>query len=263
MKDQTAADSEQISDGQRPDVAIAPSRDSTSVAVKPLGRKAYGSIGHLPESRLGPGDHRVPDGQAAICTVKVRDKHDRIIVQEKLDGSCVAVALVEGVLHPLGRAGWPAASSPYEQHKLFAQWVWAHEARFRAVLRNGERIVGEWLAQAHGTKYELGPREPFAAFDIMIEDQRIAIDDFLNRVGERFFLPHTLHDGVALPVSAAMALHQEQCWPCDGIEGVVYRVERRGAVDFLAKYVRPDKVDGRYLPDVSGQPEVWNWRPDW
>ena len=130
-------------------------------------------------------------------------------------------------------------------------------------MRNGERIVGEWLAQAHGTKYELGPREPFAAFDIMVADQRLPLDEFVNRVGERFFRPHTLHDGAAMPVSAAMALHQEQSWPCDEIEGVVYRVERRGTVDFLAKYVRPDKMDGRFLPDVSGQPEVWNWRPDW
>jgi len=31
----------------------------------------------------------------------------------------------------------------------------------------------------------------------------------------------------------------------DPIEGLVYRVERKGKVDFLAKWVRPDKV-GRY-----------------
>ena len=55
---------------------------------KTLGRKAYGSIGHLPNSRVGPKDHHVHEGQARICTVKARDKHDRVIVQEKLDGSC-------------------------------------------------------------------------------------------------------------------------------------------------------------------------------
>jgi len=41
----------------------------------------------------------------------------------------------------------------------------------------------------------------------------------------------------------------------------VYRVERKGKVEFLAKYVLPDKVDGRYFPEISGQPEVWNWQP--
>lgn len=144
----------------------------TAPAVKPLNRKAYGSIGHLPESRMGPGDHHVHEGQALICTTKVRDKHDRVIVQEKLDGSCVAVALLDGTLHPIGRAGWPAISSKYEMHQLFAAWVWKHEDRFRAVLREGERICGEWLAQAHSTIYDLTDREPFAPFDLMTGDKR-------------------------------------------------------------------------------------------
>jgi Putative restriction endonuclease len=87
---------------------------------KPLGIKNYGSIAHLPNSRMGEGDHKCPDGQARIATIKVRDKHDRIIVQEKLDGSNVGVALINGVLCSLGRAGYLAADSPYEQHWRFA-----------------------------------------------------------------------------------------------------------------------------------------------
>jgi hypothetical protein len=43
-----------------------------------------------------------------------------------------------------------------------------------------------------------------------------------------------------------------------GVPGTVTSgVERRGEVDFLAKYVRPDKVDGKYL---GGEP-IWMWRP--
>lgn len=237
-------------------------------AVKPIGRKAYGSIGHLPCSRMGPGDHHVSPGQARICTEKTRDKHDRIIVQEKLDGSCVAVALVDGTLHPLGRAGWPAVSSKYEQHQLFAQWAWEREERFRAVLREGERIVGEWLAQAHGTRYALATAEnsePFAPFDIMRGDVRMPFDDFAERIYRQFTPPTLLFSRYgAVSVAEAMAendsfKHRFGC--CDETEGVVYRVERKGAIDFLAKYVRPDKVDGRYLPEMSGGEEVWNWRP--
>jgi len=56
---------------------------------KPLGRKSYGSIPHLPGSRLGPGDYHAHEGQARIATEKARDKHDKIYVQEKLDGSNV------------------------------------------------------------------------------------------------------------------------------------------------------------------------------
>jgi len=32
-------------------------------------------------------------------------------------------------------------------------------------------------------------------------------------------------------------------------------------VDFLAKYVRTDKVDGAYLPEITGHQELWNWHP--
>src|SRR3954451_14610433 len=120
--------------------------------TKPLGIKAYGSICHLPGSRLGPGDHKLNPGQAKILTEKVRDKHDVIIVQEKLDGSNVAVArLDDGSVVALGRAGYPAISSKYEQHRLFAAWVYARLGQFD-FLQPGERLCGEWLAQAHGTR---------------------------------------------------------------------------------------------------------------
>ncbi len=229
--------------------------------AKPLGRTAYGSIGHLPGSRLGPGDHAVPEGQARICTVKARDKHDRIIVQEKLDGSCVSVALLQGAIVPLGRSGYPAITSPFPQHHLFHDWAMANEQRFRAVLKDGQRIVGEWLALAHGTRYELGEREPLGVFDIMQGDQRLPFDEFCGAVGEHFQKPHLLHCGGPLSIEAALTIHAQNRWPSEQIEGVVYRVERRGEVDFLAKYVRPDKTDGGYLPEISGKEAVWNWRP--
>ena len=235
---------------------------SSDAKTKPLGIKSYGSIGHLPMSRLGPGDHAVHQGQARICTERTRDKYDRVIVQEKLDGSCVAVACLGGRLHALGRAGWLAESSPYAQHALFAAWVVQNEERFRNVLREGERIVGEWLAQAHGTIYKLDELEPFAAFDIIIRDHdRMLFDDFVRRVDATFARPHVLSIGPALSVPEAMQLHERNHWPCEETEGVVYRVERKGAVDFLAKFVKPGKVDGKYLPEQSGQPAIWNWQP--
>jgi hypothetical protein len=71
--------------------------------TKPLGRKAYASIPHLPGSRLGPGDHRCPESQAAICLSQARDRFDRTIVTEKLDGSDTAIANVGGAV--CSRAG--------------------------------------------------------------------------------------------------------------------------------------------------------------
>lgn len=230
--------------------------------IKPLGRKAYGSIGHLPNSRLGPSDSSVSPGQAKICTTLARDKHDVVFVQEKLDGSCTAVARIGDEIVALGRAGWRADSSPHEQHRLFSDWVRQHESRFRSVLNDGERLVGEWLAQAHGTRYEIrGGYEPWAPFDLMIGGVRLPFTLFFARASTHFLLPHLLHSGGPIPVEDALSIHEAKRWPCDEIEGVVYRVERRGKVDFLAKHVRHNKIDGKYLPEVSGQPAVWNWRP--
>lgn len=233
-----------------------------SVLAKPLGIKAYGSIAHLPGSRMGPADHHCHEGQARICTEKARDKHDRIIVQEKLDGSCVSVAKIDGALVALGRSGYLASSSPYEQHQMFAAWVGHNDHRFDMVINDGERIVGEWLAQAHGTRYAL-THEPFVPFDIMRGGQRLTFDEVRGRVlSVGFTQPRLLCDGQPYSIAQAIrAIETSGHGAIDPVEGAVWRVERKGVVDFLAKYVRPDKVDGSYLELVTGKEPVWNWRP--
>lgn len=245
---------------------------------KPLGIKNYGSIAHLPNSRMGEADHKISEGQARIATVKTRDKHDRVIVQEKLDGSNVGVALMNGVLLPLGRSGYLAADSPYEQHWRFAQWVFTQQDRFLAVLQEGDRLCGEWLLQAHGTRYDL-PHEPFVAFDLMRGTTRATYAEFSQRVSKAdFVLPRLLHEGAAFSVDAALeAIATSGHGALDTVEGAVWRVERnelidpgrggessaprvrRWVVDYLVKYVRPDKVDGFYLPGINGNTEpLWN-----
>ena len=232
--------------------------------MKPLGRKNYGSIGHLPCSRMGPADHSVHEGQQRICTIKARDKHDVIIVTEKLDGSNVGIAKVDGQIVAIGRAGHLAQSSKYEQHQLFAAWVRMDELFWRDVIDEGQRLVGEWMAQAHGTKYAL-PHGPFAAFDLMEGNRRLPCDVFRLRCERwRIPMPKILHIGGPLTVEKAMSLHGVGDHGADDPEGIVYRVERKGKFDFMAKWVRPDKVDGKYLPDVTGSISavpIWNWRP--
>jgi len=233
--------------------------------VKPLNRKNYGSIPHLPCSRVGPGDHSCHEGQERIATKKTRDKHDLIIVTEKVDGSNVGIARVGDDIFALGRSGYLAQTSKYEQHQLFAHWVRQQEDYYRSVLKPGERLVGEWLAQAHGTKYSL-PLGPFVAFDLMVGEQRMPFYDLRNRCQDSGIpMPKLLHIGGPLSVEEAMRLHGEGDHGCDDPEGVVYRVERLGKFDFMVKWVRPDKMDGKYLPDVWGSVSpgvpVWNWRP--
>lgn len=245
------------------------------MTTKPLGHKSYGSIGHLPGSRMdhnhkkyGTGkkigqDFGIHPGAARICLENPRDKHDRIIVQEKLDGTNVAVANIDGQIVPLIRAGYPAVSARYEQHHLFAAWVFSHLDSFSWLIP-GERVCGEWLAQAHGTRYNLAGRSPFVAFDIMCGHDRSLHADAKERLNAAAIpMPATLWEGPPCSVEQAMEILGERghYGANEMAEGAVWRVEREGSVDFLAKYVRPEKVDGKYLPEVSGQAAIWNWRP--
>lgn len=232
--------------------------------AKPLGRKSYGSIGHLPNSRLGTGDHHVHEGQAKICTVEARSKWDLIIVQEKLDGSNVGVAKVDGEILALNRAGYLAETSPFVQHHYFAKWVDQNKKRFDALLKERERACGEWLMQAHGSRYRLW-HEPFVLFDIFTpENQRLCFSHLNRRVYESdsgFFQPFVVSVGPPISIEEALKnIPRNGNHGCeDELEGFIYRVEncQDDTVDFLAKYVRPDKEDGKYLESVCGKVH-WN-----
>lgn len=225
--------------------------------IKPLGRKNYGSIGHLPCSRMGPADHKIPEGQALIATEKPRDKHDFIVVQEKLDGSNVGVAMIDNKIFALSRAGYEAKTSPYEMHHHFHEWVIENENRFRHVLEDGQRICGEWLTTAHGTKYNL-PHEPFVAFDIIdSENKRFTYNQFKIVNDFVFVVPYVVSVGRPTSVDEALSIlgDKGKHGALEQIEGAVWRVERKGVVDFLCKYVRPNKVDGKYL---NGEKPILN-----
>lgn len=228
--------------------------------TKPLGQKAYGSIPHLPYSRLGEGDHHIEIGQAEIATKKARDKNDLIIVQEKLDGSNCSVAKVNGQILALGRSGYLTETSPYEQHQLFSKWVKSNEYRFFKLLDENERVSGEWLAQAHGTIYKLH-HEPFVVFDLITINERTTYHNFLLRVLPLgFVVPNLVHIGQPLSIEKALKkVEVSGHGAIDEVEGVIYRVERNGKVDFLTKFVKPTKVDGKYLPENNNGQTIWNW----
>ncbi|MGB3850026.1 MAG: RNA ligase family protein [Tunicatimonas sp.] len=231
-----------------------------SQARKPLGHKAYGTIPHLSGSRLGPSDKKAESGQELIATKQARDWRDLVVVQEKLDGSNCAIAKLNGQVLALTRAGYQAHTSPYELHHRFADYVQQNHGRFNEALTEGERWAGEWLALAHGTRYRL-PHEPFEAFDIMRNGhQRAPYLEVFERC-IRFELPYPRLIHLGQPVSIKNVLKRLEPsghGALDPVEGAVWRVERDGKVDFLVKYVRPDKVDGKYLPEMSGQAAVWN-----
>lgn len=228
--------------------------DQNAKQIKPLGRKAFGSIPHLPGSRMGPADHSCHQGQEVICCEKPRDKHDRIIVTEKLDGSCMSLARQGGQIIPLGRAGFRAGSSPYPHLREFEDFAKEINDSALAALKDGERFVGEWMNVATGTKYRLNSK-PFIIFGVMRGAEHLPWD-YVQSAAEAANLPtaKVLSDGP--PVSIAEVLSKMGEYGFHGaleiVEGAVWRVERRGAFDFHAKYVRHDKIDGKYLPGLHG-----------
>ena len=223
--------------------------------------RAYGSIPHLPGSRTGPADRHLDAARAAWCVDPARALDDAMVtVQEKLDGSCVAVLREGDTVRALGREGRLASASPNAARRMFARWVEAHRGRFLALLGDGERAVGEWLALAHGTRYAL-THEPFVVFDLMRGAERALVCDVEARAGAQgFSTPHALHRGAPLPVADALAALGERGFhgAADPAEGVVYRVERAGSVGVVAKHVRHGKADGRWLPENTGLPALWN-----
>lgn len=227
---------------------------------------AYPSIPHLPGSRTGPADRTVSDGQARLCT-GTGDPRDTVIVQEKLDGSCVVAARVGDDIVALGREGRPAAESRNEARRWWARWVAGNAARFLAVLRPGQRLAGEWLALAHATRYELR-HEPFVCFDLLAGPERLPYAELLARIGVAGFVaPGLVHRGDPIDTPTAMSLLGAGTHGAiDPVEGAVWRVERTVGsttrVILVAKYVRPDKIDGALLPEITGQPAIYNWEPE-
>lgn len=227
--------------------------------MKPLGRKSYGSIPHLSSSKLWPGDYHCHAGQERIATVKSRDKNDIIIVQEKLDGGNVGICKVNGEILAITRAGYLAHTSPFETHWIFEKWVMQNERRFDELLNEGERVCGEWLYHAVGTRYNL-PHEPFVGFDLMIADKRKSYFEVKERLEKMdFVLPNTISIGAPLSIILALQLlGSGGHGAIDQVEGLMYRVERKSEVDFLCKYVRPEKENGIYFEEKTGQAAIKN-----
>lgn len=233
--------------------------------MKPIGRKNYGSIPHLHNSKLGEGDYYIGEGQERILTLKARDRYDNILAFEKYDGSNVGVAKFENKIFALTRSGYEASTSQYEQHHFFADWVKQRELLFSDMLQNGERITGEWLAQAHGLVYKIEV-EPIVFFDYFTPNNERVLFEELGAKANKYGLqlPRKLHEGQPITVEQILPLLNEKTKGIESVElpeGIVYRVERKGKVDFLAKYVRSDFPTGQFCINVEEQKLIWNWLP--
>jgi hypothetical protein len=116
------------------------------------------------------------------------------------------------------------------------------------------------LAQAHGTIYKLH-HEPFVVFDLININERAIYHNFLLRVLPfNFVVPNLVHIGQLLSIEKALEkVEVSGHGAIDEVESVIYRVERNRKVDFLTKFVKHSKVDGKYLPENNNGQIIWNW----
>lgn len=226
-------------------------------------RRLYGSIPHLPGSRARSDRTLSPTVARRFVDARGARAGDEVIVQEKLDGSCVAIVKNEaGRLEARGREGRLAAESGNEGRRMFAAWLAAHEASLEGILGEDEVLVGEWLALVHGTRYELA-HDLFVPFDLLRGPERVraTVDELAARLaGTGLPAPAVVHRGGPIAIDAACTLLGERGrhGAIDPPEGLVYRVEHAGRVVMVAKWVRPDKVDGAYLPENSGRDALYH-----
>jgi len=218
--------------------------------------KNYGSIAHLSTSKMSQqADKKIEAGQELILTSKGRDWKDLIILTEKVDGSNVGVVRKNGRLHAITRSGYEAVTSPHAQHVAFEKYLQNNRYLFDW-LPEGWRVCGEWCIMAHGTIMDISNESPFVAFDIFnSENKRILFLDF-HATCKMWGIPMVpvLHIGQPVSIKNAIKLLGDGHYgKPEKPEGCVWRCEREGRVDFLAKWVRADKEDGKYLDSV-----IWN-----
>lgn len=212
----------------------------------------YPSIPHLPGSRAAT-DKVLQPAQARRFIDASFVSTDVVIVEEKLDGSCVLVAREGDAIVALGREGGRAELSLNEGRRMFAAWVEANAARFREVLVDGERMAGEWLALAHGIRYDL-PHEPFVVFDVFCKDERASREEVRWRTKRaKLVMAGLVHEGGPIAIEDAVKkLGRGFSGAREAPEGVVFRIERKGRVIDVAKWVRGEQSGRRALAGEHG-----------
>jgi hypothetical protein len=237
----------------------------SNILLKPLGGKAYGSIPHLPGSKHTDVSDRGLDEKGAKWFTDYSSNKDYWYLLEKLDGSSVCVADIGGSLIPLTRSGYSAKTSRYEQHQIFHKWVNENILKFNHLM-DGHKINGEWLYQAHGTRYDIFERNQlFVAFDYFIDDIRQPYKTLVDYCRE-FGLCHAPilyegHSGIDIKMANNLLGEFGKWGARELAEGCVWRWERFGCEKLkkypimMAKFVRPQKEVGKYLKSI---PEIYN-----
>lgn len=226
--------------------------------------KSYDSIGHLSKSRLGESDSHIDKKQEFLLTEKLPPVDCILYIEEKMDGSNCAVIRKNGEIIAIGRSGYRCSDSNFEQHRMFHRYIEKRKQMFESILSHeGDRVVGEWLAMAHGTLYS-NIISPYQVFDFFRDEKRLNFEE-RKKIFDTYGLsmvPLLYKGKEAISIEKALDLaltHNSLA------EGVVYRLEifdkkiNTYKPFLIAKVVRMDKEDGKYFSDTN---PIWMWNEE-
>ena len=137
--------------------------------MKPLGYKSYGSIPICQIGEWGREIITVRRGRRASLR-RARDRHDVVIVQEKLDGLKRRHGEAKTAeIIPLTRAGYRTTTGPWSSTTCSPGGLWSSGRCLMHSRVRGRRFV---VVACTGPRHTLRPeqirtQQPFAAFDIM------------------------------------------------------------------------------------------------
>jgi hypothetical protein len=169
-----------------------------------------------------------------------------LVVEEKVDGANVGIALVDGLLTIRNRSamlGENGAIHP-QFHSLFG-WVAEHAEALTEALADGSTLFGEWLYARHSLGYSRLP-DWFLAFDVrMIDGSFLTVADRDRLCAAVGATPvRRLAVGRFTLDALTMLIGTPSLYRDGPIEGIVLRQERDGRLVRRAKIVDPSFVAG-------------------
>lgn len=163
-----------------------------------------------------------------------------IVLQEKLDGTCVGVFFEEDESAVLLKRGGFIGHREKDQYNVFRSWVQERTASLRSAL--GNRVLfGEFLWQTHGLFYDRLP-DFFIGYDLLDRTREAFLASSAVRLelqGVVEVVPELWRGTVRTPDQLSSKIENIATRPStfgDQAEGVYVRFERDGQLVARAKY---------------------------
>jgi hypothetical protein len=189
----------------------------------------------LPGSNVADTDRSLTSEEvAALC------RDCEIVVQEKLDGTCVGVFFEEDESAVLLKRGGVIGHREKDQYNVFRSWVQERTASLCSAL--GNRVLfGEFLWQTHGLFYDRLP-DFFIGYDLLDRTSEtflvagVVRQELKGIVG---VVPELWRGVVRTPAQLSRKIEALAALPSvfgDSAEGVYVRFERGSRLVARAKY---------------------------